>query len=282
MKPSFCAAALLAAAALFACGQAHAQSTATATYVVQFGLTDLDPSDGIAPAVTLDPLASSTVVVSSSGTGVSWQQQGESAFGAVLTGGQVGGTGGWASFAGDPFGTGASLVASATSGPALDVGSALAIVEPGADSLGYTLFTLTPETELTVSGGGFAQWNASNPGAAAYDEIDAALSRPNDAGGLDLLWMGYVVGGYYGTGFGPLSGSSSGDLTFTFDNDSDAPVVLGFQMAAFASASESELVLPPVDEPAKTAELVAGAVLLGWIALRRRGDVRRQAASRRA
>jgi len=270
MKPSFPAPALLAAAALLACGHAHAQSTATATFSFAIQLTDLDPSDGIAPGIVLDPLARSSVIASSSGTGIAWSGQGDSAFGAASTGGQVGGTGGSASFAGDPLGAGATVVASATSGPALDIGSARAAVDPGVDALGYTMFTLTPHTEFTLSGIGTAAWNASNPGAAAYDEIDVAFARQDGAGGLDLLGMGDVVGGYYGTGFGPLSGVSGGLLGFTFDNDSDVAVFLGFQMALYATASESDFVLPPVDEPAGAAELAAGAALLGGLALRRR------------
>jgi hypothetical protein len=261
MQRSFSVHALLAAAALLVAGAAHAQSTATATYGFQILLTDLDPSDGIDPSVTLDPASRSSAFASSSGTGASWQQQGDSAFGPVSAGGQVDGTGGSASFSGDPFGAGATLLASAAGGPSLDVGSAVTAAS--------SLFTLSPHTEVTFSGVATADWNASNPNAAAYDEIDVNSYRVN-GDFLDLDWMGYVVGGYYGTGFGPLSGSTPGSLGFTFDNLSDDPIALAFQIAVYANASEFEFVLPPVDEPGGGILLLAGAsaILCG---LRRNG-----------
>ncbi len=269
MHRSSFAHALLFAAGLLAAGPAHAQSTVTATYSLQILLADLDPSDGVDPGVTLDPLSRSTVSASASGTSASWQQQGDSAFAPVSTGGQVDGTGGSASFAGDPFGAGATLVASAVGGPALDVGSAVAVID--AAPFGYTMFTVAANTEVTFAGGATVDWNASNPAAATYGEVDMGVSR-QVGDGLDLLWMGYVVGGYYGDGFGPLSGLTGGLLGFTFDNDTDAPVVLGFQVFLSANASELETVLSPVDEPADGVLLLAGAAtLLGGLGRRGRG-----------
>src|SRR5476649_452715 len=122
MQRSFPAHALLAAAALLVAAPAHALSTETGTLHFGIGLADLDPTDGVAPSLTLDPQSRSTVVAgeSSSTSSASWSQQGDSAFGQVSIGGELGGTGGAASFAGDPFGAGVELAASAVGGPALD------------------------------------------------------------------------------------------------------------------------------------------------------------------
>ena len=117
MRHSLPAQALLAAAALFATVPAHALSSATATFSdFHIGLTDLDPSDGLAPSLVLDPQSRSLVSVSDPAE-TNLVAHGESAFGPVSMGAQVGGTGGAGSFSGDPFGAGALITSTAALTP---------------------------------------------------------------------------------------------------------------------------------------------------------------------
>ena len=259
---------LLAAAALLVAGPARALSTETSTLVFGIALSDLDPSDGIAPSLTFDPQSRSTVFAgeASSTSSASWTQQGDSAFGPVSTSGELGGTGGAASFSGDPFGAGAQMTASAFGGPSLDVGSSAAYVDTPPDGQGR--FMLGAQTEVTLFGSVELDWNASNPYAAAYGEADLGLWRVV-GDDRDLLDLRYVVGGYYGLGDGALSGSTPGSMWITFDNATDAPVTMGYGLTLFANASELEMVLPPVDEPADAALLLAGLSTLLWGTRRR-------------
>ena len=271
MNPSFPTRVALIAAVLACAGAANATSTATSTFGdFHIGLTDLDPSDGVAPSVSLDPQSRSQATASA-GAGfidpvVEWTAQGDSAFGAVASAGDLAGTGGSASFAGDPMGAGAVISASAHGGPSLDVGSASALVVTPSF---YNLLVLSPHTEVTLGGNVTLDWSASNPAAAAHGEVDLDFYTL-DSGGEDVVSQQYATAGYYGGGDGALSGSTSSALFATYDNASDAPAVLGYYVAAFASASELETVPPPVDEPAVAVLLLAGVALLQRVMRRRR------------
>ena len=265
MYRSFPAHALLAATALLAVGPAHAASTATSTLSdFHIVLTDLDPSDGVAPSVTLDPQSRSTVSASATlmDAVTSWTQQGDSAFGAVSAGGELDGSGGSASFAGDPFGAGAQIVASATGGPSLAVGTSAADIPTPPDL--PTQFVLSAHTQVTLWGYTTVDWSADTPDAAAFGEIDLGLTSNGDAITLD-----YATAGYYGDGYGALSGSTPGGVMVTYANDSDAAVPVGYYVGVFANAGELEMAIPPVDEPAGAGLLLAGLSLL-WRVRRRR------------
>lgn len=262
---------LFAATALLAASPALALSTVTSTLAdFHIALTDLDPTDGVAPTLTLDPQSRSTVIpseISVRGT-KSWMQQGDSAFGSVSSSGDLDGTGGSASFAGDPFGAGAEIAASATGDTPLDVGASEAYVN--APPFGQGAFVLGPQTEVTFFGSVSIDWSASDVGAATYGEVDLSFWRIVGAD-VDFVAYGNVTGGYYGEGRGALTGSTSNSLAITFDNDSDASVDMGYQVAVFANASEIEtLPPPPVDEPAGVALLLAGVATVLW-GVRRRG-----------
>jgi hypothetical protein len=257
MQLSFFACALFSATGLLAAGPALAVSTATTTLDLGIYLTDLDPSDGVAPTLVLDPQSRSTAVwgVTSAGATTSWMQQGDSAFGAVSSSGDLDGTGGSASFAGDPLGAGAQIVASAVGGPSLDIGTSAAYV--ATPDSGQGVFVLGAQTQVTFFGAVTIDWDASNADAATFGEVDFDLwSFVGD--GQDLLAQTYATGGYYGDGFGPLSGSTPNGVTMTFANASDTPVTLGYAVEVFANASELEMTLPPVDEPAGAALLLVG------------------------
>jgi len=268
MHRSIPAHALWAAAMLLAASTAHATSTAS-TVLADFGisLTDLAPSDGIAPTLTLDPLSRSTAAPGavSPGANTFWIRQGDSAFGPVSSSGEIAGAGGSAAFAGDPFGAGARITASATGGPSFAIGSGAAYIDT--QPTGFTELLLGPRTQVVFSGLAQLDWNASNPAAAAYGEIDLAFWR-RTGDSEELVAQQYATGGYYGDGAGALSGSTAGTLAIAFANDSDAAVALGYEVSVFANAAELETVPSPVDEPAGAVLMLAGAAAL-W--RRRRG-----------
>ena len=261
---------LFAATALLAASPALALSTVTSTLAdFHIALTDLDPTDGVAPTLVLDPQSRSTVIpseVSASGT-TSWMQQGDSAFGSVSSSGDFHGTGGSGSFAGDPFGAGAEIAASATGDTSVDIGASEAYVDT--PPFGQGAFVLGAQTEVTFFGSVSIDWSASNPRAATYGEVDLSFWRIVGVD-EDFVAQGNVKGGYYGDGGSALTGSASNALAITFDNDSDASVDMGYQVAVFANAFEFETVPPPVDEPAGVAVLLAGVATVLW-GVRRRG-----------
>lgn len=271
MHPSIHVRALLAAAAVFAAGPACASSTATTTLsAFQIWVSDLDLSDGVAPALTLDPQAHSYVVpdIRSIFSDTAWPQQGDTAFGAVSSGGQVGGSSASASFAGEPFVAGATIAANAQGGSPLDVASAAAYVLT--DS-GQDVLILGAHTGVAFGGDVTIAWNADNPAASAFGEVDLAFSTgPGSPVSVDILR--YVTGGYYGgSSDGALSGSTSSPIIVWYENDSDSPLALAYEVFVYANASDLEMVPPPVDEPRSGLMLLAGASLL-WSLRRFRRD----------
>ena len=264
MHRSFPAHALVAAAALFAAGPAQALTTTTSTLAdFHIEMTDLDPSDGIAPSLTLDPQSRSTVAVSLSSAPTIWLQQGDSPFGSVSVSasGELDGSGGSASFAGDPLGAGARITASAMAGPSPDVGESVAYVEQPPFGLGELV--LGPQTQVTFFGSVTFDWSADNPGAATYAAVELTLWRlvGDDE---QALAQDDRADGYLGNGQGPLSGSTSSPLELSFANDSAASMVIGYQLAVRAFATGLEEFPSPVGEPADAALLLVGLATLLW------------------
>jgi len=269
MQSSFPVHAMLAATALLVAATANAQSSATSTLDLRFWLSDLDPSDAIAPTLTFDPNSRSAAewaTVAPSGS-TSSLQSGASAFGAVSSSGSLDGAGGSASFSGDPLVGSALITASAVAGSLAANGSGTAFVYATASDQPW--FMLSPHTQVVMAGSTTIVWNAGSPAGAAYGEIDLAL---HVAGSEDGLSMGYATAGYYGDGAGDVSGSSPGGVTVIFTNDSDVPEAVGFEVDVFANASEFETVPPPVDEPSNVGMLFAGASFLLWGMRRRRSS----------
>lgn len=258
--------ALFAALAL-ATTAVHANSVSSTTLsAFRITLVDLAPGDGVDPSIALDPTSRSTALAGAVSPGAStfWMQQGDSAFGPVSSSGELDGTGGSASFAGDPLGAGAQLAASAAGGPSLAIGSGVAVIN--SQPSGVNQFVLSAHTQVTFSGYATLDWSAGTVNDAAYGEVDIDLRQDSTS----FLDMEYLTGGYYGDGVGALSGSTAGQVTATFANDSDASVEVNYFVGVFANAAELETVPPPVDEPAGAGLLLAGASTLLWGVRRRR------------
>ena len=259
---------LVASMAIFVALPAQAQTSSTTTLSdFQIQVTDLDPSDSISPSLTLVSGALSSVAVTLSSAPTSWSQQGDSAFGQVSTSGSLGDTGGAASFAGDPLGPGQLIMASAFSGSSLanSEGVAYVVGPPGA----LAEFVLGAQTQVTFTGSASIDWNADNPEAATYGLVDLSfwkiIGDDEISAGRSDAW-----GGYMGDGEGALSGSTSGPFELTFANDSDAAVIIGYQLDVSASATGFQGIPTPVDEPGRAALLLVGGLVLVRVAWTRR------------
>ena len=268
MKLSHSGLTAIAAVLLSAAGPGHATSVATGTLSdFRITLLDLAPDDGAAPALELDPLSRSTALAGAVSPGAStfWMQQGDAAFAPVASSGQMDGTGGAASFAGDPFGAaGATFAVSAVGRPGFAGGTGETYVDT--QPSGLTQFTLGAHTQVTFSGLASLGWNASAGAASAHGSVGLDFWQMVDSGEIDVA-RDDLADGYFGDGAGALAGAASRQLTITFANDSDATVLLGYAVDVFADASE---VAVPVDEPAGAALLLAAAAPLAWLARRRR------------
>jgi len=248
---------------------AHATSVADATLSdLHITLLDLAPADGVAPSLTLDPQSRSVALAGAVSPGEStfWMQQGGSAFGPVSSSGAMDGIGGSASFAGDPFGAGATLSVHAVGVPGFQVGTGEAYVDT--QPSGETSFTLSAHTQVTFTGLASVAWSASDSQASALGEIGLAFLQAPD--GVPVT----VAQDEFGDGFGlapgaALSGSGSRPLTITFTNDSDGWTVVDYSVTVFASAGEVDVPPVPVDEPAGAWLLLAGGLPLAWAARRR-------------
>ena len=262
----------LAAALALGAPAVHATSVSS-TILSDFRITlvDLAPGDGIAASIALDPLSRSTALAGAVSPGANsfWMNQGNSVFDPVSVSGILGGegTGGAASFAGDPFGAGATLATSAVAQPSFaeGVGEAYIDTQPS----GFNTITVGAHTQVSFSGLASLVWNASVPGAAAYGDV--SMSFMQDApGGPVVVDQDEFAAGWVPSGGSTLAGAASDTVSIAFMNTSDDAVVLDYFINVFAGASEIDL--PSVDEPGRLALLLAGLMpLLGFAARRRVG-----------
>jgi len=260
--------ALLAAAALLAAIPAHGRATSSATLAdFHIDLTDLDPSDGVAPSLTLDPQAYSIVGVMASNDVDFHSSRGDGAFAPVATSREIDSSGGSASFSGDPFGAGAVITASAF---ADNGGGATSIAEvdgPPA-ALYFGDFVLGPRSQVTFSGTGSIDWAASGAYPSTYAVLGMAFLRLVD-GQQDWVGQDYLTASY--NGLGAPTGTISAPVELSFANTTDAAVVVIYAMGVRADALDAQMDPPsPIDEPAGAALLLVGAPILLWGARRRR------------
>ncbi len=258
---------LLAAVALLAADPAHGRATASTTLAdFRIELTDLNPSDGVAPSLMLDPQSHSVVEITLPSDVESHATQGDSAFGPVSTSRQSDGSGGSASFSGDPFGAGAVLAVSAV-GDHGGGATSDATVDGPASAIHLGDFVLGPQSQVTFSGSASLDWYVSNPRTSTYAVVGATFLQFIDGGyrsvGQDYLSTSYI-------GFGERTGTLSGPIELSFANASDASVVVIYSLGARADAGDMQIDPLPVDEPAAAVLLLAGVPWLLWRARRRR------------
>ena len=260
--PAHC---LLAAALQFAAGPAQALTTTTATLAdFQIGLTDLDPSGGVAPSMMFDPQLRSTVLVGYPVVDPFVSRYGDSLFGPVSLSAELGGTGGSGSISGDPFGAGAVITSSAEGND--EYADGWSSVTTTAPSFGQAEFVLGAKSQVTFSGNVSADWDASSAAAATVAFAELRLWR-NVGDEQEFFGDDWVGAFYYGEG--APSGSMSGPLGLTVANDSDAPEVVDFFLIVTSNATDRQSIPSPVDEPAGAALLFVGVSTLLWRARRR-------------
>jgi len=267
MNRSSSALVLLATAASCAGGLAQAQTTTTATLAdFHIGLTDLDPSDGVAPSLVLDTAARSGVYLEvQSGNDQLGQQQGDSPFGPVTARVDVAGSAGSGAFSGDPFGDGAVITASATGGGGYAIGWGTALVLGPSNA--FPKLVLGAQSQVTFSGIATIDWSDTNPGAVTYALIDLRFWQQTDGGDGNSV-EDFLGTAYYGQS--APSGSISSPVSITFANDSDAPEDVTFEVALRTYATDREAYPSPIDEPAGAALLLVGLPFLLWGARRHR------------
>ena len=260
--PAHC---LLAAAALLAAAPAQAHTSTSVTLAdFQISLTDLDPSDGVAPSIMFDPQLRSTVLVGYPVVDPFVSRQGDSLFGPVSLSADLDGTGGSGSISGDAFGAGAVITSSAEGNNEYADGWSSATTT--APSFGQAEFVMGAKSQVTFSGNVSADWDASSTAAATVAFAELRLWR-NVGDEQEFLGDDWVGAFYYGEG--APSGSMSGPLGLTVANDSDAPEVVDFFLIVMSNATDRQSIPSPVDEPAGAALLFVGVSTLLWRARRR-------------
>ena len=268
-RPRFAIVALAAGTALLlGSGASHAVSTSsTVLSDLRISLIDLDTADGITPFVTLDAGSASNAEVAALAPGVDehWRNQGNGPFGPTSAAGELLGTGGSASISGDPLGAGATFSTSAVAWLEDFSGSGLAATGG--------LLTLSPHTEVGFTGHAAVTWQASEPQAAAYGEVDLHLTT-DLLSGPSLRQLDYFTAGYYAAApSDSLAGFAEGDLWVAYANASDDPVVLGYSIFLETNANAVGVppVPPPVPEPSGASLALAGLLAAGLSTWRRRG-----------
>jgi hypothetical protein len=259
--------ALLAAAALLAADPAHGRATTSVTLSdFHIELTDLDPSDGVAPSLTFNPQSFSVAEVTVGSDSGFHGSRGDSAFSPVSASREVDGSGGAAALSGDPFGAGALITASAVADHGGGASSGVDVEGPL--SLRFpTVFVLGPQSEATFSGSVVIDWSASKPQTVINAAAGFSFLQIVD-GDQRFLGQDYVSEFYIG--FGAPAGTLSGPLDFSVINASDAPITVFYGLGVVADAGDMQLDPLPVDEPSGAALLLAGVPWLLWRARRRR------------
>lgn len=263
------AATIAAAASLAVAGPAFA-STADATLSnFQITLVDLDTSDGIAPSVVFENFQGGPFVAAESGTTANHftdVHAGGSPFGdAASTSSQDAATG-LAVLAGDAFGAGASVTASAS---ATQLGTYGASTVWLGDGNSYVSFTLSAETRLVITGDASASVMSTinDPSADAWASVFLKLT---DYTGLDNVSVGGAEAEQFSTnGAAPFMTTDAHHVEISFDNLDTSSAGGIF----FGSVDASTSSLSAVPEPSGLMLALAGLGLLAW-----KGRTRRRVA----
>ncbi len=253
--------------ALTATGLASA-STASANFSdFHIELIDLDPSDGIAPAVQFEDVQGGSFVAAESGTPADHLTDlhlGGQVFGGANSSATHDAASASAQLNGDAFASGAQAAATASADLRDTYGAASVWLGDGSN---VVTFTLTPHTRLVISGDATASVMSTidDPNADAWASIYLKLT---DYTGLDQVSDGGAEAEQFSTdGARPSELVDSRSVEISFDNataDSAGGIFYG---AIDVSVSDLSLSVP---EPATGALLLSGLGLAGLLRRRRR------------
>lgn len=241
-------------------------------------VVDLDPSDGIAPAVTFDPTAGRSYLSATGGYGADAAfdiRRGATAFSSLaVAAGPADGVHSAMSLDGDIFGSGLAMHGSAYStnqsfADCAALASLFRTNDNDSDSLPFTLSAHT-ELEISVAASGQAQVDDTNHELAQAvvnlflrGRFDAGV--PDSSSRLDLR-----VGG----DDGPVTSTSGQqELFVSMTNESDVDIYGSFVGFAVVSAGNGPSAVPSVAEPGSAALLLSGVAAVAALARRRRRAV---------
>lgn len=247
-------------------------TTATATIDnFRIQLIDLDPNDGIAPAIKFDDGSFLQYSALADGFGSSDGSGGYAfaPFAQVSTNAARGAQTASAALAGDVFGAGASITLSASTGSTAPVASGVASIDFGTPT-GYYGFTLTPQTRILFLGD--ANTTASTDFLGQSDSGQARIEFGTFAdGAIDTTGDGAFLWANVGA---VAHDAQSQQLDVTLANASGQSLHGEVRLAISAEATTyAPVVVLPTPEPNAALLPLLG---FGWLALRarRRGAAR--------
>lgn len=241
-------------------------TTATATIDnFRIQLIDLDPNDGVAPAIKFDDGSFLLYSGQADGFGSSDGSGGYAfaPFAQVSTNATDGAQAARAALAGDVFGAGASIAVSASTGSTAPVANGIASLESGTPT-GYYGFTLTPQTRVLFLGD--ANTTASTDLLGRSDSGQARIEFSTFAdGAIDSTGGGVYLLSDVSTA---AHDAQSQQLDVTLANASDQSLHGEVRLAMSAEATTyAPVVVLPTPEPDAALLPLLG---FGWLALRAR------------
>ncbi|HEY9025398.1 MAG TPA: PEP-CTERM sorting domain-containing protein [Burkholderiaceae bacterium] len=262
--------ATIAAAVVSLAALPAAASTATASMSdFHIELIDLDPADGILPAVSFQNVQGGPFIAAESGSPghvTTDAHQGGTPFGAGSSSSARGAASALASFAGDPLAAGAGGAANASASTGMRGLYGASTVQLG-DGAMYAPFTLSAETRLVITADASASALSTfdDPRADTWASVFLKLTDATGAGSVSTDTASAeqfaMVGGT------PTATVDHHLMTLTFENLTGAD--LGGIFFGSIDAYAADLPAAAVPEPGNVALLAAGLGLMGW-RLRRR------------
>jgi len=279
--PGTAATAGIAIVFLAACAAAHADSVSEASITdLRIQLIDLAPGDGIAPSVTFIGQSGARYDAHADGFSFAGTDTGATPFAAVSTGSSASSWSASALFSGDPLTTGGNGSTTATTKlVAWNASSSASFGLNEADQTHHFTFTLSPQTEMLVTGEGHVSDTVSDVDIEFASSVLHLLAATVDSNGIPNGGSESILLGDAGNSvrYDPVCGcfpppvpsvEKDAQMTVTFSNATDADAGGLFELAVSANAASNPLTVP---EPDGRLLLLAGFGAVALAGRRQRG-----------